>query len=119
MTGLDAIYRQALPGRIAELETARAEGGEASAEAIRRIAHSLRGSGGTYGYPRISEAAAAVEAAPADEFGQQLDRLIALLEAVAAGAGGSGAAEPGNAESGRTESGAAEPPGAAEPGAVG
>jgi HPt (histidine-containing phosphotransfer) domain-containing protein len=104
LTGLDAIYRQALPGRIAELETARAGGGAASAEAIRRIVHSLRGSGGTYGYPQISEAAAALEAAPADEFGQRLDQFVALLEAVAAGAGGSGPAEL---------------PGAARPGAAG
>jgi HPt (histidine-containing phosphotransfer) domain-containing protein len=112
LTGLDAIYRQALPGRIAELESARADGGAASADAIRRIAHSLRGSGGTYGYPPISEAAAALESAPADLFDERLDQLIALLEAVAAGAGESGPVAPGIAESGRTESGAAEPGGA-------
>jgi CheY-like chemotaxis protein len=89
---LHAIYRQALPGHIAALESARADAltpdRDAAFEKIRRIAHSLRGSGGTYGFPQISEAAAAVEGATADQLAHRLDHLIAMLSTVADGAVG-------------------------------
>lgn len=56
-------YLQNARARMAELDgLERALNGDAAALAqIRRLAHQLRGSGGFYGYPRITEAAAALE----------------------------------------------------------
>src|SRR5688500_14838381 len=85
MDDLKSIYRQALPGRIEVMETAQASADrEASAATIRRVAHALRGSGGTYGFPEISAAAAAVEDAEDAVLRTRLDHLIALLRSVAA-----------------------------------
>lgn len=76
---LRAHYRQALPSRIAALEQAL----DAKADSeILAIAHALRGSGGTYGFPDVTTAAAAVEAATADEIGDRTEELIAVLRAV-------------------------------------
>lgn len=85
MEELQAIYRQALPAHIAKLEAARSAG-DTDAARVRRIAHSLRGSGGTYGFAEISAAAARVEDASGAELSASVDRLIELLRAVAAGA---------------------------------
>ncbi|HUF50480.1 MAG TPA: Hpt domain-containing protein [Longimicrobiales bacterium] len=85
MDELTALYRSALPARIAELEAARARlAVDAGAVTdMRRIAHALRGSGGTYGFPDVSAAAAAVEdAAPAD-LPQRVAALLALLRSTA------------------------------------
>jgi HPt (histidine-containing phosphotransfer) domain-containing protein len=89
MDDLRRSYRRALPGRIAALEAARAalcgtqaERDDARRE-VRRVAHSLRGSGGTYGFPEISAAAAAVEDASPPALLSRLDALIALLRATA------------------------------------
>jgi chemotaxis protein histidine kinase CheA len=90
MDELQGIYRQALPARIAALTAARtALGDPASAPAaatdIRRIAHALRGSGGTYGFPGISAAAAAVEESADEGIMPTLDALIMVLRDTAAG----------------------------------
>jgi HPt (histidine-containing phosphotransfer) domain-containing protein len=89
MDELQRMYRDALRTRLAVLESARAElanGGDrvgerageedALAASVRRLAHTLRGSGATYGFPEITRAAEAAEDAPA---GQLVDRLDALL----------------------------------------
>lgn len=76
---LRAHYRQALPSRIAALEEARRNGADSE---ILAIAHALRGSGGTYGFPDVTAAAAAVEAATADEMAERTEELIAALRAV-------------------------------------
>jgi len=92
MDDLRRIYRQALPGRISALESARAQlgrGGDAAADAaatIRRVAHSLRGSGGTYGFPEVSTAAAALEEARDGDLQARLDELVELLRGTASGA---------------------------------
>lgn len=83
MRDLQRIYRQALPDRIAALETARAAGGKDAIETTRRIAHALRGSGGTYGFPEVSQAADAVERASADDLQARLDDLLAILRTIA------------------------------------
>ena len=57
MDELKAIYRQALPAHIQALEGARSDGPDAADHTARRIAHALRGSGGTYGFPEITAAA--------------------------------------------------------------
>jgi HPt (histidine-containing phosphotransfer) domain-containing protein len=85
---LRQLYRQALVERIRTLEDARdrlADDGDA-AQVIRRTAHSLRGSGGTYGFPEISTAATAVEQAGDADLRLTLHALITLLRATAADA---------------------------------
>jgi HPt (histidine-containing phosphotransfer) domain-containing protein len=90
MDELRDLYRQTLPGRIAALEAARREAddaddaGDEATLAIRRIAHALRGSGGTYGFPAITAAAAAVEDAATHELPARLDALLELLREAAA-----------------------------------
>jgi chemotaxis protein histidine kinase CheA len=89
---LQAAFRAALAERVAALDEAgRAlRGGSAdAATAIRRMAHALRGVGGTYGFPEVSEAAAACEEADEAALLGALDGLQTVLRRVAAG----GAAE--------------------------
>jgi HPt (histidine-containing phosphotransfer) domain-containing protein len=91
MDELKELYRQALPPRIEALESARRDAAaspEEASRAVRRLAHSLRGSGGTYGFPEVTRAAALVEAAPPERLTQALDELLATLRAVAAGEDG-------------------------------
>ena len=76
---LRTLYRQALPARIAALEAA---SGADDADAIRAIAHALRGSGATYGFPPVTAAAGAVESAAADELMARTLDLIAVLRGV-------------------------------------
>ena len=64
MDRLQAAFRAAVGARAAALDalahTLR-EGQAGAADSIRRMAHALRGVGGTYGYPEVSAAAAACE----------------------------------------------------------
>jgi two-component system, OmpR family, response regulator len=85
MEKLKQFYRQALGARIAELQEAHALlPGEPAAELrIRRVAHALRGSGGTYGFPEITVAAAAVEDAPLEVLASEVDALLAVLRGAA------------------------------------
>jgi CheY-like chemotaxis protein len=68
-----------LPARIAALEAACAAD---DGDAIRAIAHALRGSGATYGFPSVTAAAGAVESASADELMARTLDLIAVLRGV-------------------------------------
>jgi DNA-binding response OmpR family regulator len=84
---LQAAFRTALGVRAAALEAAAAgfqEGQAGAAASIRRMAHALRGVGGTYGFPEVSEAAAACEDAPDDALLVALDGLRDLLKRIAA-----------------------------------
>jgi CheY-like chemotaxis protein len=87
---LKQSYRRALGARIDALAGALAllpgEPAEARAS-IRRIAHSLRGSGATYGFPEVSQAAAAVEESGAAELAAHAGELLALLRGLAEEAG--------------------------------
>lgn len=87
MEELKTWYREQLWARIDALEAAAAalsEGGMGEARGtIRRIAHSLRGSGGTYGFPRITEAAAGVEESADPELAERLEELVGILREVA------------------------------------
>lgn len=83
MEEFQKVYLQKMGSRI---EAFRAAGSglsdnfEESAISIRRLAHSLRGSGATYGFPKISELSAAVEEADDTTLGQSLEQLIDLLQ---------------------------------------
>ena len=74
-------FRERLTERIEALSAARAAlGADPAARArVRGIAHALKGSGGTYGYPAITAAAGAVEAASDEQIAGRLDELLAVL----------------------------------------
>ena len=79
---LKAHYRQGLRARIEALEAVRAALPEVAPEAIeqvKRTAHSLRGSGATYGFPQISRVAEVLESANNKDFPEALGRLIEVL----------------------------------------
>jgi CheY-like chemotaxis protein len=76
---LQELYRRALPARIAALERARDEGAD---DEIQGIAHTLRGSGATYGFPQVTEAAGALESATPAELPARTEALIAALQSV-------------------------------------
>lgn len=78
---MQALYRQALPARIAALEEARDARQESE---LRAIAHALRGSGATYGFPGVTEAAGALESAPPEELSARTGELLAVLRSVMA-----------------------------------
>lgn len=86
---LVAYYRGSVGRRIAALKTAQgllqntAQAAAARAE-IQRIAHALKGTGSSYGFPEISDAARDVEVAPPEvDLSPALGRLLEVLEAVA------------------------------------
>ena len=88
MDDLEHLYRDALVGRIIGLKATRAafEAGESGAGAsIMEIAHMLKGSGGTYGFPEITAAATALEQAPEDQLLERLDELLMIVEGVVVG----------------------------------
>ena len=80
------LYRKSLNSR-AEVLTAAVDpltrGDAEVTAAVRRIAHSLRGSGATYGYPDISDLAAAVEDGEVGDLPTRLKRLLARVKEVA------------------------------------
>jgi CheY-like chemotaxis protein/HPt (histidine-containing phosphotransfer) domain-containing protein len=78
---LRSLYRDALPARIASLEQALAA--QDSGPAIRSIAHALRGSGGTYGFPDVTTAAGNVEFASDEDLPERTRELIEVLRLVA------------------------------------
>lgn len=87
MDDLKQFYRSALHARIEALETAATTMDADPAGAlstIRRLAHSLRGSGTTYGYPQITEAAVALEEAEPEDVPTLLRNLIRTMKSVAA-----------------------------------
>lgn len=85
MDDLKAYYRGSLKNRIETLETVRQALGEdpEARESILRIAHSLRGTGATYGFNEITEAAAGVLAAPAEALPEATEKLIEIMRQVA------------------------------------
>ena len=87
MDDLKQFYRSALQARIEALETAATTldaDPAGAASTIRRLAHSLRGSGTTYGYPAITEAAEALEEAEAEQIPLRVRELVRTMKAAAA-----------------------------------
>lgn len=86
MDELKSWYREQLVARIDALEAAasalREDGASEVRGTIRRIAHSLRGSGGTYGFPRITETAAEVEECADRDIPDRLEDLLEVLRDV-------------------------------------
>jgi HPt (histidine-containing phosphotransfer) domain-containing protein len=79
-------FIQGLGGRIEELRTAYAQ---LDWERLRTLAHQLKGAGGSYGYPPISQLAAQMECAfrshCADQFNAWMRQLEELSAAARAG----------------------------------
>lgn len=76
-------YIEHLTGLIEVLESARKESVEEQTDAaasVKRISHNLKGSGSTYGFPDISNAAAMLEESAMDMFAERLDHLIGVLK---------------------------------------
>jgi DNA-binding response OmpR family regulator len=84
MDELGRFFRQAVVGLIDELESTghlwAATGNDAE---LRRLCHSIKGSGGSFGFPLISVLAAAAERAGAHELEEAVAMLIAELRTVA------------------------------------
>lgn len=68
----------ALDAALKLMEAAPAE----AAQVIRRVAHRLRGSGGSYGFPELTEAGAAAELAEPGDLADRGRELIALIRRV-------------------------------------
>ncbi len=82
MHNLQELFWRVIAGQIASLEEAHealARGEAAAEETIRRIAHSLRGSGGTYGYPQVTVAAGAAVDAPTERLVDEVANLLNVL----------------------------------------
>lgn len=78
-------YVESLPERLKQLRALAAallKGDETAIEGIRMLAHSMHGSGATYGLPAISEAARRVEHAAATELLKAIPELANVLKAV-------------------------------------
>lgn len=85
MADLKEYYRRAVSSRVTEIADAlvqRATDPEGAAAIIRRAAHSLRGSGGTYGFPEVSEAAAIAEDAGETELDGAATALLTVLRGI-------------------------------------
>jgi CheY-like chemotaxis protein len=87
MKELRSIYRRGLAKPIATLKAAAASLGKSpqSLETIQDEAHTLQGSGATYGFPEISAAASAVEAASPESLQLRVQEFINVLLRVQAG----------------------------------
>ncbi|HKP96532.1 MAG TPA: response regulator [Fibrobacteria bacterium] len=86
MEDLKKWYRAGLATRIEALKAARREldGSREPIESVRRIAHTLRGSGATYGFPEITEKAAALEDSTPEAFPLALEKLLEAIQEICA-----------------------------------
>ena len=86
MDRLLSEFRERLAERVEALTAARERlaSDPAARSLVRSIAHTLKGSGGTYGFPAITAAAGLLEAAPEEELAPRLDDLLAVLRREAA-----------------------------------
>jgi len=87
MDNLKQLYRDGLISRLEAIESAKKElvkNDPEIKESIKRIAHSLRGSGTTYGFPEITKFAGEVEDAEDMDIQPKTEQLIKLLKEVIA-----------------------------------
>jgi CheY-like chemotaxis protein len=84
--GLRAWYRNAMRGRVAELEAIRsalASGDPGARPSARALGQELRGSGGSFGFPQITEMGALLEEGPDASAFRHIEGALAVLRAVA------------------------------------
>ncbi|MEM9456011.1 MAG: Hpt domain-containing protein [Myxococcota bacterium] len=89
MTRMRSRYRESLPDKLERLRTMQGRLDQSGVlTELRAFAHQLAGSGATFGWPEISDAAAHVEHADATELAVALGRLIEVVgEAIAVAPG--------------------------------
>lgn len=88
MDDLQQFYRGAVGDQVTALEHAllQLESGAASAEeTVRQLAHTLKGSGSSYGFPEVSFAAGVAERAPSGELWSKGRELVEILKTITAG----------------------------------
>lgn len=81
---LHDFFREAVARQLSRLEELvdRVETDEGAEFEARRLAHNLKGSGATYGFPEVTERATGAVDAPTETFGTRLHDLIRALSAV-------------------------------------
>ena len=87
MDELREWYKEGLYSRIEALQVAKhglTQGGKDVRDSIRRIAHALRGSGATYGFDGISQAAEELEDCEDNDMLQKTEALISVLQDITA-----------------------------------
>jgi HPt (histidine-containing phosphotransfer) domain-containing protein len=84
MRDLVAEFLDGLVNRVADLRSAHAE---ADWTRLLTLAHQIKGAGGSYGYPRISELATAMETAFKVQSAGEFETWIAQLEQLVRAAG--------------------------------
>ena len=80
---LQSTYLRGLDAKLDTLNLAKREllsDTEEAADTLRRVAHQLKGSGATYGFPQISEAAESVEESELEAIYFKTNRLIQILK---------------------------------------
>ena len=80
---LQSSYLRGLTAKLETLNSAKRDllsDTEEAAETLRRVAHQLKGSGATYGFPQISEAAELVEESELESIHFKTNRLIQILK---------------------------------------
>ncbi|HVR32154.1 MAG TPA: response regulator [Acidimicrobiia bacterium] len=89
MDELQQFFRDSVVDQLRALEPLVAPAARGETEAINRartIAHSLKGSGSSYGFPEVTESAARAESAPDNRLGPALVDLCATLGSVTSAA---------------------------------
>ena len=84
---LKSLYLRGLVSKLEVLEMAKNDFSQDSSKAIdtlRRLAHQLRGSGGTYGFPEVTEMAGTLEDSSSESVVTHADNLIELLKKLTA-----------------------------------
>lgn len=84
--GLRTWYRNAMRGRVAELEALRpalASREPGARRSVRALGQELRGSGGSFGFPQVTEMGALLEEGPDAFVSRHVEGALALLRAVA------------------------------------
>lgn len=82
----ERVFREAAGRRIVAIEAALESldaGTDEAADSLRRLAHSLRGSGASYGFPEVTDAAALVEDATPEALARTARDLLDVLRGVA------------------------------------
>ena len=80
---LQSTYLRGLAAKLDTLNLAKRDllsDSEEAADTLRRVAHQLKGSGATYGFPKISEAAELLEESDLEAIYFNSGRLIEILK---------------------------------------
>lgn len=91
---LQKKYLASLPERVEELKTSGRllqQGNAVAEQTLRTLAHSLHGSGATFGFPQISDSARAAEHAATEQLPQKIVDLVQVIQQIITAAPGQAA----------------------------